>query len=253
MMNAIIIEDELPAQTTLSHMLAKSAFDVNVQAILGSVKEGIKYFSENRTPDIIFSDIQLTDGLSFEIFNSTSISVPVIFISGYDKYLVEALEFNGIDYLLKPVDKTDLDKSLLKYSMLQKHFLSNPPPVQKFAEYFFEKKRSRIIVKKGTENVIMKIDDVAAFYSENRLVYAIDKSGKKFLTDKNLGELEQKLDQSIFFRANRQYIVNINFIRGYKSFEKVKLKVELTLPETNHSMIVSQEAAPHFRRWVSGI
>lgn len=252
-MNVIIIEDELPAQITLSNMLEKSAFHVNVQAILGSVKEGIRYFSENRTPDIIFSDIQLTDGLSFEIFNTTSISVPVVFISGYDKYLVEALGFNGIDYLLKPVDRTDLDKSLLKYSMLQKHFLSNPLTFQKLAEYISEKKKSRIIVKRGIENVIMKIDEIAAFYSENRLVYAIDKSGKKFLTDKNLGELEEKLDQSIFYRANRQYIVNINFIRGYKSFDKVKLKVELTLPETNHSMIVSQEAAPHFRKWVAGI
>ncbi|MBA2250207.1 MAG: response regulator transcription factor [Chitinophagaceae bacterium] len=254
MISALIIEDEISTQVKLADILKESAFQVHVQAELGSVKDGITYFSENRMADIIFSDIQLADGLSFDIFKNTIITAPVIFMNNYDQYLVEALEFNGIDYLLKPVDKTILAKSLSKYTRLQNHFLNNSLAFQNLTEHLIDKKKSRMIVKKGTENVVMKMEEIAAFYSENRLAYAIDRFGKKFLTDKNLGELEQELDQSIFYRANRKYIVNINFIKGYRSFEKVKLKVELSLPEIhNHNMIVSQESAPHFRRWVMDI
>lgn len=100
------------------------------------------------------------------------------------------------------------------------------------------------------ENISLLLDDVVLFYTENKIVYVIDRFGKKYLADKNLGELEEDLDQAIFFRANRQYIVNINFIRGFKAYEKVKLILELSLPEINHNVIISQEMAPHFREWM---
>ena len=109
---------------------------------------------------------------------------------------------------------------------------------------------SIIIVKKGTENISLKLEDVVLFYTENKIVYVIDRSGKKYLADKNLSLLEQELDNSVYFRANRQYIININYVRGFKSFEKVKLQVDLTMPDLNHSIIVSQEMAPVFREWM---
>ena len=100
------------------------------------------------------------------------------------------------------------------------------------------------------ENISLRMEDIVIFYTENKIVYVIDRSGKKYLCDKNLAELEQSLDENIFFRANRQYIININFIKGFKSYEKVKLQVDLTLPELNHCIIVSQETAPLFREWM---
>jgi DNA-binding LytR/AlgR family response regulator len=153
---------------------------------------------------------------------------------------------------LKPLDKKDLEKALQKYKMLQNHFSGRMPEMNKLVSYFTGKKKTRLVVKKGLENIALRLDDVALFYTENKIVYVIDQTGKKYLADKNLGELELELDDTIFFRVNRQYIVNINYVKGFKSYEKVKLQVDMTLPELNERciIIVSQETAPAFRKWI---
>lgn len=248
-MNAVIIEDERPALESLITTLSSITNEVQVAARLGSVKESIDYLSKPNNVDIIFSDVQLSDGLSFEIFSRSNIRIPVIFITGYDEFMLNAFEYNGIDYLLKPVDKESLSKALVKYKMLEKHF-TNHHSLDNLVQYIGNHKRKRMIVKKGMENISLRLDDVVLFYTENKIVYVLDRWGKKFLADKNLAELEQELDETIFFRVNRQYIVNINFIRGFKSYEKVKLIVDLTLPDVNHCIIISQETAPQFREWM---
>lgn len=249
MLNAIIIEDERPALENLRNTLAAVADDIQVIATLNSVKDSIEYLSSNPPADLIFSDVQLGDGLSFEIFSQSGSRTPVIFITGYDEFMLNAFEYNGIDYLLKPVDKEGLRKALVKYRMLEKHFAGHHS-LNSLLQYIGNHKKRRLMVKKGMENISLRLDDIALFYTENKIVYVIDRSGKKYLADKNLGELEQSLDENIFFRANRQYIININFIKGFKSYEKVKLQVDLTLPELNHCIIVSQETAPQFREWM---
>jgi len=113
------------------------------------------------------------------------------------------------------------------------------------------KKRTRILVKKGVEYISLKLEEVALFYTEEKLVFAIDKSRQKYVVDKNLSTLETGLDNLMFFRANRKYIVNIDFVKGYKPYQKVKLIVDMTLPDLNHSIIVSQETAPSFRKWIA--
>ncbi|TKK66372.1 LytTR family transcriptional regulator [Ilyomonas limi] len=113
------------------------------------------------------------------------------------------------------------------------------------------KKRTRILVKKGVEYILLKLEDVVFFYTEEKLVFAIDKMKQKYVVDKNLSMLEAGLDNTVFFRANRKYIVNINFVKGYKPYQKVKLIVDMTLPDLNHSIIVSQETAPYFRKWIA--
>jgi DNA-binding LytR/AlgR family response regulator len=250
MLRAVIIEDERPALESLITTLASITDEVEVVARLGSVKESIEYLSQpGNTVDIIFSDVQLSDGLSFEIFNKGNIKAPVIFITGYDEFMLNAFEYNGIDYLLKPVDKESLSKALVKYKMLEKHF-SNQPSFNNLIQYLGNHKKKRMIVKKGMESISLRLDDVVLFYTENKVVYVLDRWGKKYLADKNLAELEEELDENTFFRANRQYIVNINFIRGFKSYEKVKLIVDLTLSDVNHCIIISQEMAPQFREWM---
>jgi DNA-binding LytR/AlgR family response regulator len=249
MINAIIIEDERPALEGLVQTLSSIADDVHIAARLSSVRESIEYLSQQPVADLIFSDVQLGDGLSFEIFNQSGIRVPVIFITGYDEFMLNAFEYNGIDYLLKPVDKESLSKALNKYRMLEKHFTDHHS-ISKLLQYIGNHKKKRMIVKKGLENISLRLEDVVLFYTENKIVYVIDRWGKKYLADKNLAELEEDLDTNIFFRANRQYIININFVRGFKSYEKVKLMIDLTLPELNHCIIVSQEMAPQFKEWM---
>ena len=110
-----------------------------------------------------------------------------------------------------------------------------------------------MLVRKGIENIILKTSDIVIIYTENKLVYVIDKDGRKYIADKNLSDLNEELDPSIFFRVNRQYIVNIGFVKSYKAYEKVKLQIDLTMPELHHHIIVSQEMAPCFRKWISGL
>lgn len=249
MLNAVIIEDEKPAMENLLSTLSDVGDDVRVVARLQSVKESQQYLSEGHAIDIIFSDVQLTDGLSFEIFEKGNIKTPVIFITGYDEFMLNAFEYNGIDYLLKPFSKEDLRKALIKYKMLEKHF-NNQNSLSKLVQYIGNHKRKRMIVKKGLESISLMLEDIVLFYTENKIVYVLDRHGKKYISDKNLGELEEELDKNTFFRANRQYIININFIRGFKAYEKVKLLLNLSLSDINHTIIISQETAPSFREWM---
>jgi len=252
MLNTIIIEDERLARENLQYTLTRLDPDIKILAALGSVKESLEFLSTPVHADVIFSDVQLSDGLSFEIFRNARIQAPVVFITGYDEFMMNCLEHNGIDYLLKPVDERDLEKALQKYKMLQHHFASQSPELNNLVAYFGNRKKTRLVVKKGLENIALRLEDIALFYTENKIVYVVTSAGKKFLADKNLGELEMELDETIFFRVNRQYIVNINYVKGFKSYEKVKLQIDMTLPELNERcfIIVSQETAPAFRKWI---
>ena len=250
MLKAIIIEDERPALQNLLRTLSEISLQVKVEATLSTVKESIDYLSAPNDADIIFSDVQLPDGLSFEIFSHADVHTPVIFITGYDEFMLNAFEYNGIDYLLKPVHKNDLEKALMKYRMLEKHFENTRASVEKLLNHLNGKKKNRLLVRKGLENIPLRLEDIVLFYTENKVVYVIDHGGRKYLADKNLTDLELDLDDSMFFRANRQYIININYVKGFKAYEKVKLQVDLTLVDLNHCIIVSQETAPQFRDWM---
>jgi DNA-binding LytR/AlgR family response regulator len=249
MLNTIIIEDERPSRESLLQTLSRVSADVNLVASITSVQEGISFLGQPHQVDLIFSDVQLPDGLSFEIFRHCVIDAPVIFVTAYDEFMMNAFEHNGIDYLLKPVDEKELDKSLKKYNMLQHHFAAKTD-ISKLVSPFLQTKKTRLVVKKGIESIALPFDDIVLFFTENKVVYVIDKSGKKYLCDKNLADLEIELDKNRFFRANRQYIVNINFIRSFKPYEKVKLQIDLATTDISHAIIVSQETAPAFRKWV---
>ncbi|HMR92424.1 MAG TPA: LytTR family DNA-binding domain-containing protein [Chitinophagaceae bacterium] len=249
MLNAIIIEDEKLALESLIDTMASVSDKVNIQATLGSVSESLRYLGDAPQADLIFSDVQLQDGLSFDIFRQLRCPIPVVFITGYDEFMLNAFEYNSIDFLLKPVGHEELKKAIDKYRMLEKHFAGNHS-MHNLLQYIDNHRKKRLLVKRGMENISLRLDDITLFYTENKIVYVIDKAGKKYLADKNLAELEEILDETSFFRANRQYIVNINFIKGFKSYEKVKLQIDFVIPEVNHLVIVSQETAPQFREWM---
>lgn len=253
MINVIIIEDEIPAMKVMQRALSEATIEVNIQAKLRTVKESIEYFTNvSLLPDIIFSDVQLPDGLSFEIFKQAGVSTPVIFTTCYDQFMLLAFENNGIDYILKPVESNDIEKALGKYQHLKNHFSQHSPQetIANLLNFINHKTKSRLVVKKGLENILLRLEDIILFYTENKIVFVIDRFSKKYILDKNLTELEAELDENIFFRANRRYIVNLNYVKGFKPFEKVKLLIDLNAPELSHSIIVSQETAPAFRKWM---
>ena len=252
MLNAIIIEDEKPAMEVLVKTLSQLSTEVNIKARLGSVKESIEYITSHPNADIIFSDVQLSDGLSFDIFTQTGVQIPVIFITGYDDYMMMAFENNGIDYLMKPVNKADLDKAILKYNKLQTHFsnTSVQSPIANLERFINGRKKTRLLVQRGLENIAVRLEEIALIYTQNKLVYVVDRYSKKYVSDKTLSELEEELDNTTFFRVNRQYIININYVKSFKSHEKVKLLLDISIPEINHSIIISQETAPAFRKWM---
>lgn len=252
MIKTMIIEDEKKAADYLAKMLHEVEPDIAILHVADSVESGISYLSGNSKVDVIFSDVQLGDGLSFSIFERVKTNVPIVFITGYDRFVMNAFENNGIDYLLKPICKDDLQKALKKYKSLERHFATEKgdAAISQLLHYMNGGKKKRMLVRKGIENITMPLDDIVLFYTENKIVHAVDKAGRRFMVDKNLGDLEVELDDKTFFRANRQYIVNINYIRSFKPYERVKLWVDLTLPDVDHSIIVSQETAPVFRKWL---
>lgn len=251
-MNVLIIEDEKPAYECLLSELQAIENNLNVVAAFGCVRDSVQWLSQNPSPDLIFMDVQLSDGPSFNIFKSVNVTCPVIFTTAYDKYLTEAFEYNSIDYILKPIDQDKLRGAMKKYKGLQQHFIGNYSSVFN-SNGTHEKKKSRIIVKRGMEFQAIRTEDIVYFFTEHKLVFLVDKDNRKYMAEaNNLAELEIELDTNMFYRANRKYIVNANFIRRFKPLERSKISVELTLP-LDEEIIVSQENSSAFKKWISEI
>ena len=171
MLRILIIEDEKPALEGLLLKLESLNLDINVTGATSSIQETIHWFNHNRQPDLIIMDIHLTDGLSFGIFEATTITVPVIFLTAYDEFIIKAFEYNAIDYILKPVDDNRLMEAIRKYYFLQKHFVGNYSSLLNSVKEK-NQKRNRIIIRKGTEYQSIKADDIACFYTEHKLIFS---------------------------------------------------------------------------------
>jgi DNA-binding LytR/AlgR family response regulator len=247
-MNVIIIEDELLAQAKLEAMLLSLDRSINVLAKLSSVKDSIQWLLTNPSPDLAFVDIQLSDDHSFEIFRKNPVKFPVIFTTAYDKYLLESFEFNSIDYLLKPITEEKLKRSLEKVKILRTHFLQGN--LLKLIEQSQSPARNRIVAKKGTEYIALDLCEIAYFYTEHKIVFVKDFSGRQLILDKNLGELEAEIDPKNFFRLNRKFIANMKSIERFKP-DNGKIRVFLQ-PEMKEEIFVSKETAPEFRLWIEG-
>lgn len=249
MLNVVIIGGQVQNINKLATIISAIADNVNITARLNGINKSIEYLSQSPAVDIIFSDVTLSDGLSFEIFNRTNVSAPVIFIADHDNFMSDAFEHNCIAYLLNPVDPERLCKALEKYRMFKMHF-NYDNGLNRLGHYVNPQKKKRMLLRKGSECTPVLLNDIALFHTKEKSIFAIDRFGNQYLTDKKLSELEHELDDDQFFRVNRQYIININFIRAYKSFEKVKLKINLSIHLPEHSILISQEMAPQFRTWI---
>lgn len=252
MIHAIIIEDEQVARENLLYHLGLTKEPILVTAIIETVEESIDWLLNHPSPDLIFMDIYLRDGISFRIFDKVSVQAPVIFTTAYDNFMLKAFEQTGIEYLLKPINEQDLSKAITKYNTLKIHFMNSQ---EKLADYQSIKNnlpRSRIVVKKGIEFVSIPLDEAAYFFTDQKVSFLVTKEGRKYLVNKTLKELEEELDARKFYRANRKYIIHINSIKSYRASETVKILVELTMP-VPENIVISQESAIDFRKWISNL
>jgi DNA-binding LytR/AlgR family response regulator len=233
-----------------------SRLDENVFVIgtCSSVAESTHWLQINPHPDLIIMDIQLSDGLSYCIFKSSTIVCPVIFCySVSDNIPPKAFAYNGIDYLPKPINYPRLKKAIHKYKNLQRHFIKNHSP---FMDYLNknEKNNLRIVVKKALGYHTVLVNDIVYFTTNNKLVFLIDKEGRKYLTkENNLSELEEKLiNTHIFFRANRKYMINVNYLKQFNIIDNNKIRLDMLWPAEDE-IIVSEEKSPYFRKWIQNI
>ncbi|MDT0552196.1 LytR/AlgR family response regulator transcription factor [Urechidicola vernalis] len=251
-MKVIIVEDEKPSARRLSRMLAE--INIETQAMLHSVEESVAYFKDNEHPDLIMLDIQLSDGLSFEIFDQVEVNSAIIFTTAYDEYALKAFKLNSIDYLLKPIDDEELSNAIDKFKLNrpEKHNLQvDLEQIKKLLVNPLDKTfKKRFTIKVGQHIKIVPIDEIECFYSENKGSYLFTSSKRDYLIDYSLEELETELDPTKFFRVSRKFYVNLDAIKDIVSYTNSRLKVILNNYSENE-IIVSREKVKDFKKWIS--
>ena len=256
-MNVLIIEDEVPAAEKLERYLNRYDSDITVLEKLTSVQGSVAWLKQNQEQvELIFMDIQLTDGKSFDIFKEVTINKPIIFITAYDDYAIEAFKVNSIDYLLKPITFDDLNQAMEKLASLRKNLGSSTQNLGDLNEALqtLSKKsyKTRFMVKLGEHIKSVITDDIELFYAEGRTVYLYTSQNRKFIIDYKLEELEELLDPVQFFRANRSFILNINAIDDVVVYSSSRLKVTPRL-DIDKEIIVSREKVAAFKDWFNGL
>lgn len=249
-MRVVIIEDEQLASEKLERYILKYDASIQIVSKLTSISESVNWLENNSDYDLIFMDIQLTDGLSFEIFNRTKISKPVIFATAFDEYAVDAFKVNSVDYVLKPITFTDVSKAMAKLKSMESIFSSEK--VSEVAKLVEKKKvKDRFLVKLGNHIHSIKTNEIALFYAEGRTVYLVTNANKKYILDFKLEDLNAVLNQAEFFRVNRSFIVNINSIDDVIVYSNSRLKV-IPKVTTDKEIVVSREKVSAFKIWFEG-
>jgi DNA-binding LytR/AlgR family response regulator len=248
MKGVLIIEDEEVNAHRLQRLLMKVRPDFEVQGVIGSIAKSVEWLSKNALPDLIFMDIRLSDGASFEIFNLTEIKCPVIFTTAYDEYAVKAFKYNSIDYLLKPVEKEELNAAIIKFENLTQQSHSQEA-LKNLLEYINKKEyRSRFLIPYRDSYKQINVKDIAFFCSDDGTTFAISFNGEKNTISQTLETLEEELDPKQFFRANRQYIIHINSILKVHHYFNSKLKLEIK--HSKEGVVVSRLKATSLKNWL---
>ncbi len=251
MIKVIIIEDEKPSARRLQRLL--SDIGIEAQAMLHSVKEAVGWFEKNEHPDLILLDIQLSDGLSFEIFDKVSINSAIIFTTAYDEYALKAFKLNSIDYLLKPIDDEELESAIKKFKVNrpEKHDLTvDINQIKKLLINPLEKSyKKRFTIKVGQHLRMVETEDIECFYSDQKATYIYTKDRKNYLLDLSLEQIDESMDPLKFFRVNRKFIVNIDAIADIISYTNSRLQIKLH-HFAESEIIVSRERVKDFKKWL---
>lgn len=250
-MKTIIIEDEKPAARRLNRMLTE--LGLQVKTMLHSVEEALNWFQNNEHPDLIFLDIQLSDGLSFEIFEEVEIKSAIIFTTAYDEYALKAFKLNSVDYLLKPIDEDELKSAVVKF---KKNAISTANLQVDIAEIrkllinpIDRKFKTRFTIKIGQHLKIVHTNTIECLYSENKATYIYTNEKRSYLIDNSLEYWHEQLNPNDFFRVNRTFIVRLNMIRNIIAYANSRLKLQL-YHYTEQEIIVSRERVKAFKKWI---
>ena len=248
----IIIEDERPSARRLDRMLRSQG--LNVKTMLHSVSEAVAWFRDNPHPDLIMLDIQLSDGLSFEIFEQVEVNSAIIFTTAYDEYALQAFKLNSIDYLLKPIDEEELESAITKFEKNRSKISKKVVDVDYIKNLFIsplEKNyKKRFTMKIGQHLKVVETDGVVCFYSENKATYVHTVNGKNYLMDLSLEQLEEQLNPLKFYRVSRKFIIHIDAISDIIYYTNSRLQIKLK-NYNEQEIIVSREKVKNFKNWLS--
>lgn len=252
--NAVIIEDEIPAARLLHSMVFALRPEWNIEIIPGSVDAAVEWFASHEHPELIFLDIHLTDGDAFDFLSAAKPQSAIIFTTAYDQYAIRAFSVNSIDYILKPVDEQRLSDAITKYENQRNQSWQQS---EKYIEILLEtlkhpekKYRSRFLISSADEFWSLRVEDIAYFHSEERITFAVTANGREYILDLSLNKLEEQLAPEQFFRVNRQMILNIDAIDRAVPILKGRIKV-VVHPPFKSDIVISEGKASAFRLWLN--
>jgi len=249
-MNILIVEDEKPAATRLVNMLRKVEPEANILGITEGVESTLNFLDQNPNPDLVFLDIHLADGSAFEIFNHHPMSdMGIIFSTAFDQYAIEAFKVNALYYLLKPIKQEELEKALSRYKEIKDRDNNYKEIVNKLLTKPVVEKR--FLIRMGQSLRLVHQQDIAFFYTSDKITFMMTREGRKYPLDYTLENLEIMIDPAKFFRINRQYIIHIEAIQQMHAHSKARVRIDL-LPAAHEEVIVSTEKSPLFKKWLEG-
>lgn len=253
-MNVLIIEDEKKAAKELERILYEIDGDLSVVAILDSVEQGVSYLSKEPPIDLIFSDIQLADGMCFEIYNQVTISSPIVFCTAFDEFMMEAFETNAVSYILKPITSEKVATALAQYHQMKTAFepASAARALGKISSQLKNVFKTTLLVEYKEKIIPIRVKDIAYFYLDKTIVKITTQTNQCFFFASSLDEVERILDPELFYRANRQYLINKQFVVSIERHFSRKLVTKLSV-NTPEAIVVSKAKASEFLRWIEGI
>lgn len=257
-MRVLIIEDEKLSAEHLANMLQRVDPSIEIMGMLDTVKKGVEALKKDELPELLFLDIHLADGISFEIFKEVKIDIPVIFTTAYNDYAIKAFELNSVDYLLKPISKADLEAALEKYRRWHEKDTANGSNeansglLERLLPILESKKqayKTRFLVKLGEQIASVKTEEVAHFIAEDGIVLLVNLQGKRFPLDYTIDQLEQLLDPQLFFRINRKILIHQDAIEKITTFFNSRLKIHAA-NLSEEAAVVSRERVGEFKAWL---
>jgi two-component system, LytTR family, response regulator LytT len=259
-MDVLIVEDEPLAVKKLERLISEVAFDIKIIGVTGSISATVEWLENHAAPDLIFLDIELSDGQSFEIFQQTKIKSPVIFVTSYDEFALQAFKVNSVDYLLKPVQKEELANAITKYRELKLQYMREASPITSSIESLLQSLsagtgttsktyRTRFLVKYLQKYVTVEVADIAYFWSEGRINFFKSKTGQKYVVEYTMDDLETMLDPKDWFRVSRQFLVSVSSVAEIHPFFNSRLRLHLT-PKEPEEVTVSRDRVNDFKVWM---
>lgn len=253
MYKVLIIEDEKPAAEWLQQLILKLDYDIKIATVIDSVRGAADWFRQNTAPDLVFMDIQLADGLSFQIFEQVKVPCPVIFTTAYEEYAVKAFKVNSVDYLLKPIAFDELEAAFLKFeNQVKKEDKVQPVTLDllnKVREMLRQQYKTRFVIKVGEHLKSIPVEDIQFFYSLDKATFLCTSDFKTYIVDYSLDRISEMVDEHRFFRINRKYILSNQSIADIVFYSNSRLKIKLKKPD-EESIIVSRDKVPAFKEWL---